>query len=556
MKYTAFTLPIFIAIIFISSLSAQNPGCRAGFDGTYPWTIAPGMLPVHLLYDTLASYFSYFRVDSPTSEIHFDSVDVYFVPPRLEVFSYSDSLIREFRKFVYNGGILFMWGENCGFDAGSFGIIYDSLDGWFLGIEPRTTTVYDTINCIIGGSAYFIYSFGDHPVVPVITDTVFGSLGSSVYISPPSVVLARSYPTGYSLLCSDTTVDEIQPAVLGLSHYGSGTIIFHTDFTAWHHAWSGFPANNNLQLLKWLTTCSLFPHFTHLPAPGDTFVCFDDTAFIQTDIFNFGQIEPESLKIWWEGSVYDISSPQLELVGDTTFVFAIPPYSYSDGDTVFLCIETVIDTSGFWHYDSICWEYYVSIDEYPPELSAFQPAHGETLVMLDTISLIAVDTSGIDTSSISFIFLDSTIVWGDSSIWINGDTIFFDPVSAGLDPGMVDTNVHVCVHISDDNKDCTPTTIDTCWCFFLDADAIAETELPGEFEIRVYPNPFNSSCKIIGPQDWRIEIRDLSGRLIRNLDLPVNWDGKDNKGNQVASGIYFIIPTGFQNKRIKIVLIR
>ncbi|RKZ29527.1 hypothetical protein DRQ36_08325 [bacterium] len=562
MKPTAITFALLLALLLAASLSAQNPGCRAGFDGSYIKIFATGMMPVPYFYDSLSSWFSYFRVDSPTTEIHFDSVDVYFVPPRVgEPYSsadpYPDSLILEFRRFVYNGGILFMWGENCSGWTGSFGIIYDSLDGWFLGIEPAQTTAYDSIECIgSGGWYYFYYYFTDNPLIPPMTDPVYGSLGSSVYIYPPAITLATTSPIGFSWFCSDTTLDEIQPVVLGLSHYGKGTVIFHTDFTAWRHAWSGYPANNNLQLLRWLTTCSLFPHFTHFPTPGQVFICFDDTVFIQTDISNFGRIEPESLRIWWEGSVYDTSSPQLELIGDTTFVFSIPPHSYTDGDTILLCIETIVDTSGFWHYDSICWEYYVSIDEYPPELSAFQPAVGETVMVLDTISLIATDTSGIDTSSISFTFLDSTIVWGDSSIWINGDTIFFDPVSAGLDPGMVDTNIYICIHISDDNKDCMPTAIDTCWDFFLDADAIVETNLPDNFKTRVWPNPFNSSCRIVGPHGAKAKIYSISGKLIRTLELPAIWDGKDEKGLEMGSGVYFIEIRIETKNYIKVVLLK
>ena len=86
---------------------------------------------------------------------------------------------------------------------------------------------------------------------------------------------------------------------------------------------------------------------------------------------------------------------------------------------------------------------------------------------------------------------------------------------------MVDTNVRVCVHIGDDNKDCTPASADTCWSFFLDADAIAETELPGDFEIRVYPNPFNSTCRIgIESGEWRVEsveIYNMNGRLVERI---------------------------------------
>ncbi|MBN2543489.1 T9SS type A sorting domain-containing protein [bacterium] len=652
--------------LFFGSLNSQPTGCRAAIDGTWIHHFG-GYVSIPRLYDSLSTHFSYFRVDSPTSEISFDSVDVYFVPPRFASVSYSDSLILEFRKFIYNGGILFMFGENCSFWSGTFGIIYDSLSGWFLGIEPAYTTVYDPINNARGGWSRFLYLFNDYPILPEFSEPVIGDLGSSIYVTSPAITLASSYETGYSVLCSDTSmIDEYGPAVLAMVHYGRGLIFFHSDFTAIRQAWALFIPNENLGLILALTDCSRLPRFSHSPLPGNTFFCFEDTVRILTSVFNFGAIEPESLRVLWRDSIYDFTSPLIQIHEDN-FVFSLPPHSYHDGDTVSLCIDNIVDTSGFWRYDSICWEYYVEIDEYPPELSGFNPIPGdtldsydtisliatdtsgidttsiqftfldttlnwwdtciwisgdtvffdpilldfstfetdttllicfhiqddnkqcipnpidtcwsfvlrspcidreppdinilypseyETLLILDTVAIIAMDSSGIDTSSILFTFLDSTITWGDSCIWLIGDTIYFDPICAGLNPGWVDTILTVCVHLQDNVVECSPNAIDTCWSFYLNASGIYEVHLPGDFEIKAYPNPFNSRCYISGPDGLKAGIFDVSGRFIKSIKLPGIWEGKNEKGEEVGSGIYFLRINGERQKILRILLLK
>ncbi|MCD6160920.1 MAG: T9SS type A sorting domain-containing protein [candidate division Zixibacteria bacterium] len=71
-----------------------------------------------------------------------------------------------------------------------------------------------------------------------------------------------------------------------------------------------------------------------------------------------------------------------------------------------------------------------------------------------------------------------------------------------------------------------------------------------------YPNPFNSQTIIrynignIGPMpvDVKIEIYDLLGRVVRILtennrypgEQEVVWDGRDNQGGELSSGVYFV----------------
>jgi len=80
-------------------------------------------------------------------------------------------------------------------------------------------------------------------------------------------------------------------------------------------------------------------------------------------------------------------------------------------------------------------------------------------------------------------------------------------------------------------------------------DAITESRLPERSEIRIYPNPFNATCNI----SWsgRIEIFDISGRLIDEINAPCMW----RPDEKTASGVYLVKVKGGEECK-KLVLLR
>jgi protocatechuate 3,4-dioxygenase beta subunit len=75
-------------------------------------------------------------------------------------------------------------------------------------------------------------------------------------------------------------------------------------------------------------------------------------------------------------------------------------------------------------------------------------------------------------------------------------------------------------------------------------------ETPNEFCLgNNYPNPFNPATTISfnlpNPASWTLNIYNVAGQLVRTFEgyssgqMSVIWNGKDNSGNEVASGIYF-----------------
>ncbi len=80
----------------------------------------------------------------------------------------------------------------------------------------------------------------------------------------------------------------------------------------------------------------------------------------------------------------------------------------------------------------------------------------------------------------------------------------------------------------------------------------ANTTQPDRFELfQNYPNPFNASTTIkyrlgVGGR-VNLSIVDLLGRIVRHLvqkkesvgEHSIIWDGRDDSGNGVGSGVYF-----------------
>ncbi|MEE9553989.1 MAG: M14-type cytosolic carboxypeptidase [candidate division Zixibacteria bacterium] len=82
-------------------------------------------------------------------------------------------------------------------------------------------------------------------------------------------------------------------------------------------------------------------------------------------------------------------------------------------------------------------------------------------------------------------------------------------------------------------------------------------------ELSAYPNPFNSSTNILysDVRGGEIRIFDIMGRVIKSFETYDNgkivWDGTDDSGNRVVSGIYFAVLAGDNEHRsVKLVYLR
>jgi hypothetical protein len=83
-------------------------------------------------------------------------------------------------------------------------------------------------------------------------------------------------------------------------------------------------------------------------------------------------------------------------------------------------------------------------------------------------------------------------------------------------------------------------------------EEVDQTQLPKEFGLRQnYPNPFNPTTVIEyalpKASDVKIQIYNILGQKVRNLVdeqqdpgyKRIHWDGTDDSGKEVSSGVYF-----------------
>jgi hypothetical protein len=99
----------------------------------------------------------------------------------------------------------------------------------------------------------------------------------------------------------------------------------------------------------------------------------------------------------------------------------------------------------------------------------------------------------------------------------------------------------------------------------------AEIPRPMRFELlQSFPNPFNSTTTIsfyvpVDHPDFILKILNIAGRAVRRFDLGqlqkgtnrITWDGKDDKGMPVSSGIYFYsITDGCNTKARRMILLK
>lgn len=84
-------------------------------------------------------------------------------------------------------------------------------------------------------------------------------------------------------------------------------------------------------------------------------------------------------------------------------------------------------------------------------------------------------------------------------------------------------------------------------------DAVAA---PASARLAIFPNPVRAGARVTAPGEGRLTIHDASGRRVRALApgsaSAALWDGRDEAGRMVASGVYFLryeAPSGSMTRR-------
>jgi len=175
-----------------------------------------------------------------------------------------------------------------------------------------------------------------------------------------------------------------------------------------------------------------------------------------------------------------------------------------------------------------------------PYITLSLPAGGATLIGGEN-AFIFFSKGGIP--AIEYVQIDYSIS-GTDGPWI--------PIVDSLTTGMYSWTVPL---YEDDYRNCYirisdqlngyAQTMNTIPFSIRNPAAVKENLLPEDLSVKVFPNPFNSSVNISLPNNFSepIDIIDINGYLIKKLrshDNHTTWDGTDENGNTVNSGIYLL----------------
>jgi len=112
--------------------------------------------------------------------------------------------------------------------------------------------------------------------------------------------------------------------------------------------------------------------------------------------------------------------------------------------------------------------------------------------------------------------------------------------------------------------------VDDVHVFADQPTGVGDGELPARAAVANHPNPFNPMTSVrftvpaVAPVD--LAVYDVSGRLVRTLVSvasheagvhSVSWDGRDDRGTEVAAGVYFArLLVGAEDASSKMVLLK
>ena len=136
-----------------------------------------------------------------------------------------------------------------------------------------------------------------------------------------------------------------------------------------------------------------------------------------------------------------------------------------------------------------------------------------------------------------------------------------------IDPYGNGTKIYWWVTAQNVDGETSSTEIDS---FVVGTLALEHEPLPSVFKILGnYPNPFNPKTNINFSVEYSSEVGlsvyNLSGELVRQLHLgtlppgnqSVTWEGKDNFGNEVPSGVYvYRLQSEFYSEARKMTLLK
>ncbi|MCK4226134.1 T9SS type A sorting domain-containing protein [candidate division WOR-3 bacterium] len=202
--------------------------------------------------------------------------------------------------------------------------------------------------------------------------------------------------------------------------------------------------------------------------------------------------------------------------------------------------------------DMLCGYAVHVVDYEPPQVSVISPNGGETFVISDTCDIFWLAEDNVGAESISILYsIDAGINWDTIATGEPNDSTYEWIIPNTLsDSCLVKILAYdISLNIGEDQSD----------SFFSISSGVGiekDISFSDPFILfQVSPNPFSKTtvisfqCPVISEKEKiTLSIYDSSGRLVKSFSLTadhsalstaVSWDGKDDSGKEVRSGVYF-----------------
>jgi hypothetical protein len=204
-------------------------------------------------------------------------------------------------------------------------------------------------------------------------------------------------------------------------------------------------------------------------------------------------------------------------------------------------------------------------DILPPSVSVTAPAGGEAFQSGDTLRVrwVAADGAGVDSVSIEY-SLDAGGLWTLLASNEPNDSLYPWVIPAGIESDSCR------VRVTAWDPSMNTQTGESAGLFTIEDTATGVDGMPPATALlQNYPNPFNGHTTIAWSLADRafvdIRIYDTAGRLVRTVVSAERgpgshralWNGRDDAGRPVASGVYFLrMSAGDVRQARKIVYLR
>jgi len=371
-----------------------------------------------------------------------------------------------------------------------------------------------------------------HPLADSVASTFSGMNASYAY----------SYYSTYTpvVICNYSGSDYMHT---GFKEIGAGCVVYF----GWDYYYDPTPNQDRLfqNAIGYWGARSEGPIMTSFFPPADYFVSADTPIVMVFD--DEDGVELTSVQVHINSTLITGYSSEMSLSGDSLFIDL--PDSTADG-LIEVSIDQIEDVLGNEGPDtSRIYQFY--LDTTPPSLDYYEPT-GIIPYMPDGGMYNYSDLLSGTNQNNWYMYIEGsdTISNGTPGIICEGDSLILVAFSLAEITIIPEETTWVEMGLWDQPDIGEPNLSTFSW-WFIAATDITERDLPENRDLTVWPNPFNSACRIYSPNNSQVEIFDISGNLVQTLSPSTENSIVWQPSSDICSGVYFIrIPTS-TNRTLK-----